>query len=159
MAASFRRPNRTGPLLILAGLFTCGLCAAAGPALATWSAGGSGTAAGAATVMPTGNAPSVSVAGSNVTVRWSAATLPGGVDVAGYIVQRFNAATGQLATIGPSCAGVVTSTTCTETGVPAGSWVYTDTPVQANWSGSQSPDSPPVTISPLTTASPPSTSQ
>lgn len=149
MATTLRRLSRTGPLLvILASLFTCGL-SAAGPALAAWSVGGNGNAAGAATVMPAGNTPSVAVTGSNVTVQWAAATLPGGIAVAGYIVQRYNALNGQLATIGPSCAGIVTSTSCTETGVPAGSWVYTDTPVLANWSGPQSSPSPPATVNPL----------
>jgi hypothetical protein len=30
--------------------------------------------------------------------------------------------------------------------VPSGSWVYTDTPVQASWSGGESPTSGTVTV-------------
>lgn len=148
MAVTFRRLTRpAGAVLVLAAC-ACGLSAAV-PALAAWPVSGSGHAAGAATTMPAGNTPSVVVSGGNVTVQWPAAVLPGGTDVAGYIVRRYNAATGAAVTVGPSCSGIVTSTSCTETSVPSGTWVYTDTPVQANWSGPESPDSPSATTSPL----------
>lgn len=146
--------RRAGRVLILASLVGGGLAAGAGPALAVWSASGSGSASGAANTMPAGSTPSVTLSGSNVTVRWSAATLPGGTDVAGYIVNRYDAVTGAPATVGAACSGIVTSTSCTESAVPDGSWVYTDTPVQVNWTGQESPQSSTVTISPLTTTSP-----
>ena len=43
--------------------------------------------------------------------------------------------------MGSGCNGVVAATTCTEQSVPAGTWVYTETPVQLNWTGGASPDS------------------
>lgn len=113
----------------------------ASAALAAWSAAGSGSAAGAAAVMPSGAAPSGSVAGTSVTVSWTAAQLSSGAAVAGYLISRTNANTGAPGTVGAGCSGVVTSTTCTEQSVPAGTWVYTDTPVQLNWSGGASPSS------------------
>jgi hypothetical protein len=33
------------------------------------------------------------------------------------------------------------TTTCTEDNVPSGTWVYTDTPVQQNWTRTASADS------------------
>lgn len=117
----------------------------AGAAIAAWSTAGSGTAGASATTMPTGNTPSVSASGSSVSVRWTAATLAGGTAVAGYVIHRYDAATGAPATVGAGCSGTVTTTTCTETSVPSGTWVYTDTPVQDSWTGAESPQSPPVT--------------
>jgi hypothetical protein len=111
------------------------------PALAAWSAQASGSAAGAATVMPTGTAPSGSTSGLNVTISWTAAAMGNGAAVAGYTISRYNASGGAKVTAGAGCSGTVTSTTCTEDGVPAGTWVYTDTPVQGHWTGGESPDS------------------
>ena len=122
-------------------------CALAAPALAAWSASGSGAADGAASTMPGGSTPAVSPSGSAVTVRWPAATFPNGAQVEGYVVHRYDTASGLEATVGSSCSGVVATTICTETGVPSGSWVYTDTPVQGGWTGAQSPPSPVATVS------------
>lgn len=119
----------------------------AGPAVAAWSPGGPGQAAGAATTMPGGNAPAVAVVGSAVAVRWPASTFPNGAAVEGYIVQRFDAASGQQATVGAACSGTVAATTCTESSVPAGTWVYTVTPIQGGWTGAQSASSSPATVS------------
>ena len=110
-------------------------------ALAAWSATGTGPAGAAATTMPAGAQPAVSVSGSSVTVRWSAATLPGGAAVSGYIITRINAVNGSAATVGAGCSGIITTTTCTEVVVPSGTWVYTDTPMQDNWTGTASPPS------------------
>jgi len=116
------------------------------PASAAWSAPGSGSGAGAAATMPTGTAPHATVSGTSVTVTWSAAKFASGVAVAGYTISRYNASTGTQASVGASCSGVITTTSCTEAGVTAGSWVYTDTPVEVNWTGVQSPDSTSVTV-------------
>jgi hypothetical protein len=109
--------------------------------LAVWASAGSGTAAGAAAVMPTGSAPSGSAVGSAVTISWSTATFANGAPVAGYVINRYNAATGAQATVGPGCNGVVTATSCTESPVPGGQWQYTETPVQLGWTGRESPAS------------------
>lgn len=97
--------------------------------------------AGAAAVMPTGTAPTGRAAGAAVTINWSAAEFQNGAAVAGYVVNRYDASTGTTETLGAGCSGVVTTTTCTEQSVPAGTWVYTDTSVQMTWTGGQSPAS------------------
>jgi hypothetical protein len=91
--------------------------------------------------MPSGGQPTASATGNSVTVSWPTAYFPDGQSVFGYVIHRFNAATGAQATVGATCSGTVTSTACTEQSVPAGTWTYTDSPVQDNWSGSQSPAS------------------
>jgi hypothetical protein len=116
-------------------------------ALAAWSAAqGPGSATGAATVMPSGTAPSGSAASASVTISWSAAKFPNGTAVAGYVINRYNAITGALATVNAGCSGVVTTPTCTEQSVQPGTWVYTDTPVQLTWTGGASPDSAPIVV-------------
>ena len=123
----------------VAAVFLLVLTAEAPDAVAAWSANGNGGSGAAATIMPTGFQPVVRVSGNSVTVRWPAATLPGGTPVSGYLIARYDAASGAAATVGPGCGGVVTATTCTELNVPSGTWVYSDTPIQANWSGPASP--------------------
>lgn len=130
----------------------------AATAIAAWSASGSGSAAGGALTMPAGNTPTASATGSNITVSWSAATFANGTAVAGYVVQRYDASTGAAATVGASCSGTVTSTTCTEQNVPAGRWTYTDTPVQQSWTGAQSSASSPVSVATAPTAAAPARS-
>lgn len=121
-----------------------GCCAVHLPqALAAWSVAGSGSGTSAATVMPTGTTPTASASGSTVNVAWTTATIPGGTAVAGYLINRYNL-NGSAAVVGGTCSGVVTSTSCSET-VPAGTWIYTDTPVQFNWTGTESPTSNSVT--------------
>lgn len=115
--------------------------APAGDAWAAWTASGGGGAAGAATVMPIGVAPTGGAMGTSVTVTWPAAKLASGAAVAGYVVKRYSSTNGTPATVGASCSGVITTTSCTESSVAAGSWVYTDTPVMVNWTGGESADS------------------
>jgi hypothetical protein len=129
----------------LAGSFTAALVL--GPvssALAAWSARGAGSAAGAATIMPTASAPGGS-ASSSVSISWPVATMANGVAVAGYVIKRYDA-NGDQVTVGAGCSGVVAATSCTEASVAAGTWLYTVTPVQLNWTGGQSPESAPITV-------------
>lgn len=138
---------RTARRLCCVVIAIAALCCVLPPAaLAAWSAQGTGSAAGAATTMPTGSQPAGSANVSSVTVRWPAATMANGALVAGYIVNRYNAVNGAAATVGAGCSGVVTTTTCTEQSVPAGTWVYTDTPVQLSWTGGRSPASAPIVV-------------
>jgi hypothetical protein len=90
------------------------------------------------------------VSNSNVTVSWSATSLPGGASVAGYVVRRYSTG-GALQTIGSGCSGTIATTSCTETGVPNGSWRYTVTPVQGNWTGAEGGQSTAVTVAVSTT--------
>ena len=121
-------------------------CLAAPTALAAWSASGTGQGGAAAATMPTGVSPTGSATVSSVTIRWTAVTLSNGAPVAGYVISRFNALNGSAATVGPGCAGVVTTTTCTELSVPSGAWIYTDTPVLQSWTGGASPASAPIVV-------------
>ena len=113
---------------------------------AAWTPGGSGFSSALAYTMPPGAQPSASASGSTVTLSWPTAFFPGSQAVAGYIIRRFDAATGSEATLGPNCSGTLTTTTCTETNVPSGSWTYTDSTVQGGWNGAQSAPSPVVTV-------------
>ncbi len=115
-------------------------------AQAAWSASGPGSASSLANTMPNGNQPAVSVSGTTVSLTWPAAVFPDNHGVAGYVIERFNASTGAQAVVGASCSGTVTTTTCSEQNVAAGSWIYTDTPVQDRWTGGQSPASAVATV-------------
>ncbi len=48
--------------------------------------------------------------------------------------------------MGSSCSGTLSGTSCTETGVPSGTWRYAVTPVLAGWTGAESALSASVTI-------------
>ncbi len=96
--------------------------------------------------MPAGNTPSGTAAGSSVTVTWSASTFAGGTPVPGYVVRRFDSITQVEATVLPACAGIVSGTSCTESGVPIGTWVYTVTPAAGAWRGGQSAQSAVVVV-------------
>jgi hypothetical protein len=106
-------------------------------------------AAGAATVEQ-GAAPTVSEAGpTNVVVAWASSGLSNGVPVDGYVVKRYDAATGAEATIGSGCAGTIAPRTCTEPNAPAGNWQYSVVPVFASdWRGLESPKSAAVDMGP-----------
>ncbi len=116
-------------------------------AFGAWSIPGSGAGAGAAATMPTGGEPSGSSSGTSVALSWPVARLSSGTAVSGYVISRFNEQTGAPASVGAGCSGIVTTTSCTELSVPAGTWTYTVQPVQANWSGGVSPESAAVTVS------------
>lgn len=120
--------------------------AAMTPALASWSLSGSGTAAALGDVMPSGTQPTASATGTSVLLQWSAASFAGGGTVAAYVVNQFNATTGNSQSVGPGCSGQVTGTSCTETGVPAGTWDYSISTVQHNWTGAAGPLSSAVTV-------------
>jgi hypothetical protein len=118
------------------------------PAYAAWSAVGSGAGGAAATTMPTGTAPNGTTGIGSVTVSWNAVSLGNGASVAGYVIKRYDATTGALQTVSGTCSGIVTATTCKDQPVPAGTWVYTDTPVLNNWNGGESPASASITVRP-----------
>src|SRR4029078_6966447 len=90
---------------------------------------------------PAGNRRTVSVSGRNVAVSWAAASFSGGAHVASYTVKRYAAARGVPATVKSGCDGSITTLSCTENAVPPGTWYYTVTPVQHNWTGAESPTS------------------
>ena len=110
----------------------------AAPGLAGWGSGGSGAGAAGAKSMPGGNTPTASLALTAVNVSWSASAFGGGPNVAGDIVKRYSGLGGGAQSPGGSCAGTVTGTSCSDTGIAPGGWKYTVTPVQGNWSGAES---------------------
>ncbi len=100
-----------------------------------------------ATTMPDGNKPTATVttpAGSTVSVSWAAST--GGASLAGYDVRSYDATSGVSRSVGPSCAGIVAGTSCSETSVPNGSWRYSVVPRQQAWAGAESPRSDSVVV-------------
>jgi hypothetical protein len=118
----------------------------AAPAAGAWSAGAGGSGAAAARTMPAGNVPSGTAAIGSVTVTWTASTFAGGTPVPGYVVRRFNTVTAAEATVLSACSGIRSGTSCTESGVPTGSWKYSVTPAAGTWRGGQSAQSAAVTV-------------
>jgi hypothetical protein len=117
-----------------------------GGAAAGWRVVASGGAAAKAKTLGSGNRPTGAVAGHKVSVTWLASAYLEGGAPAGYVVRRYNAATGAEQVVGSTCSGTISALTCTESGVPAGSWQYTITPATANWRGSQSVKSTTVVV-------------
>ena len=148
--------NRPYLVVAIAAAFTFAAILAGDVATAYWStaavAGGSGVSS-AATV-DRGATPVATATGeSSVTVDWDVTTLSTGHPTDGYLVHRYDAAVPAAATIGASCSGIITVSVCVESGVPAGEWVYSVTPViGANWRGAESVMSNPVITA---TADPP----
>jgi hypothetical protein len=115
-------------------------------ATASWQGGGSGTGYLQAKTMPTGNQPTAIVSNRDVIVSWAQSTFSGGNPVGGYAVKRYDTG-GSLQSIGSNCSGTVSGLTCTENGVPGGTWKYTVTPKQGNnWTGAESAQSASVTV-------------
>jgi hypothetical protein len=115
--------------------------AVTGGASASWAVGSSGTGATKAKTMLGGNVPTGSAAGSSVTLTWSASLFADGSTIPSYVIRRFNSLTSAEATVLSACSGIVAGTTCTENGVPLGSWKYTVTPAAGVWRGAQSAQS------------------
>jgi hypothetical protein len=111
---------------------------AASPASAGWSSTGTGNGAASARSLPAGNTPSASAGLGSVTVTWSQSSFAGGGPVPSYVVRRFNALSGVEGAVGAACSGLVSSTSCVESGVPTGSWKYSVTPAAGVWRGGQS---------------------
>ena len=106
-----------------------------------WAAGSEpgGNGASRAASVDAGATPTTSAMRGTVTVTWTASTLSTTTPVTGYEVNRYDATALAPQTIGSACAGLVTAATCTEDGVPTGTWVYTVTPRFAtNWQGAES---------------------
>jgi hypothetical protein len=113
-----------------------------GVAQASWGGTGSGSTFSKARSMPTGNTPTTSITGRNVTVSWSTSSFAGGgPNISDYTVKRYNTG-GALQSIGSNCSGTVSALTCTENNVNPGSWKYSVTPKSGtNWVGTESSQS------------------
>ena len=128
---------------LAAALLAALICAPA--ALGAWSSPGSGSAYAKARTMPGGNTPATTRSNRSVTVSWAQSSFSGGPAVGGYVVKRYLSG-GAVQTIGSACNVTITGLTCTETGVPAGTWRYSVTPRQALWAGAESTQSAAVTV-------------
>ncbi len=127
--------RRVAAVLALAALL-------APPGFASWRPLGSGSGAAKATsVAVAGNVPTGAVSSHSVTLTWTASTYASGATVSVYIVKRYDSVTSAAQTVGSACSGAVSGTTCTEAGVPTGTWKYTVTPAPGNWRGTESPKS------------------
>jgi hypothetical protein len=107
-------------------------------AAGAWVAAGSVPAAARAATVGAGSMPLAVGVLTTGTVTWTASTVAG-APVQGYRIRRYNAVSGAEAVVGGTCAGVVTGTTCTESGPGLGTWRYSVTPVLQGWSGAESP--------------------
>ncbi|MDQ4094712.1 MAG: hypothetical protein M3174_00680, partial [Actinomycetota bacterium] len=126
--------------VLVAWFIVASVSALALPAAAGWLIDSAGEGYGKARSMPLVAAPSVNVAGRNVTVTWSKAAFPDGTDVQDYRVARYNTS-GVVQGIGFGCESFVTGLSCTEAAAPPGDWRYTITPRHGNWTGAESPRS------------------
>ena len=138
---------RRRSLTVFAALFVLAL-AGVGAAYAYWSSSDStaSTAFAKADAVLGGATPGVVASGSSATITWTASALNSNqVGLSGYLVKRYDAATASQ-TVGASCAGTITSLSCTENNVPDGTWTYTVTPVFGPWRGTESPKSIPTPV-------------
>jgi hypothetical protein len=119
------------------------LTTASDRAQAFWGTSGTGAGGAALATLAQAATPTVQVTKNAVTLGWAAATLSNGIPVTGYTVTRYNSSN-VAQTVLNGCAGTITTTTCTETGVPDGLYTYTVTPVFSSWHGPASARSPQV---------------
>ena len=131
--------------LLAAGLVLLTALGAPEASRAAWQSPGSGAQSARAITLPAAATPSASVSGREVTVSWSASTLPGGGAVAGYVVRRYSTG-GVLQTTGSGCSGTVATTSCTESSVPPGTWRYAIAARQADWTGAEGGQSDAVAV-------------
>ena len=97
------------------------------------------------------NAPAtvtVAQSGSGVTAAWSAATLASGSGVQGYEVTRSDG------TVVCGSPALVTTLSCTDAGVPTGTYSYTVTAAYDSWSASTASGSITILTTPAITADP-----
>jgi len=123
-------------------------------AYAFFTAPVSGNALATAATVGAGGQPSAVASGTSVTLNWPQKTLSNGAPVAGYVIKRYDA-NGVAQSVNAGCAGTIAALSCTESGVPGGTWTYTDTPTLNGWHGAESPRSAQVVVSsqgPTTTA-------
>ena len=127
----------------------------AGAAFAFWATTDSSNPGQAlADTLPQGATPNQPVATPNpnsdtVQLAFSqVSTTTDHASITDYTLNRYAASGGSEAMdVGSCSAPSGGSVTCTETDVPDGNWVYTDTPTYAtNWVGTESAKSPAVTV-------------
>lgn len=132
-----RTAGRTSrPLLLFTGLLVT-LLVTASPAGAYWrsSGAGNGSATTGTLAPPTG--VTVPVNGSSgVPVSWTAST--GSPTPTGYYVTRTSGGT-TVAACGSSASSLVAGTSCTDAGVPVGTYTYVVTAAYRSWTAASTP--------------------
>jgi hypothetical protein len=118
---------RAGVVVVTAALVLAGASAA------SWSAASSGSGKAKAGAL-VGNKPTLSKSGvAVITVVVSWAATPGAT---GYVISR----TGGVGSLGGTCTGTVTATTCSDTPlVTLQTYTYQVTPVAGSWTGTAGP--------------------
>lgn len=152
--------RRTAKVAVALGLVVGLVALGAGVAFGLWIAtDSSNPAAAAADSLPQGSTPGAPTTdapnGSTVGLSFSqVSTTTGHVAVTSYIVTRYLASGGSGTTTSATCTITSGTVSCQETGVPNGTWVYTDTPAISgtNWTGAESGESPSVTVDTTTPA-------
>ncbi len=142
-----RHQRRVGrAVAVFVGVWLVALAVVPQQSWAQWVAHASGAGTVDADTLPEGDIPFAVVAGRNVTVTWDQATLTSGDPVQGYHLQRYPLTGTTPATMTTTCTGMITALSCVETNVPPGIWRYTITPLQAGWTGLESPFGSAVTV-------------
>jgi hypothetical protein len=109
------------------------LCTA--PAIAFFSATGSGYAAASLGSLSAPAAPTPTAGAGTVALGWPSVSPPAGSDTVRYYVQRDGVSAGGNC---PTQASPSTATTCTDSGLAAGTYHYTVTAVWRSWSATSS---------------------
>ncbi len=153
-----RRPKSRRRLVVLAVVIAVA-CACAAGALAYWTSGSTSGSNGRSDIgsLGTGATPSASLVGRTATVSWAQTIVSGSplgsLASGGYTVRRYAvSAPGTPITPGASCSGSITGApdplSCSESSLPTGRWLYTETPTYYLWTGGTSSQSTAVAVAP-----------
>ena len=129
-----RRPHvwpKRSRLLSIVGALTALAVVAIAPASAYWTSSGTGSGLGATGTLAPPTSVSVPASGSSpVPVGWTASAS--GVTPTGYYVTRTRDGV-TMAACGSSASELVTSTSCSDSAVPSGTYTYLVTAVYRSW--------------------------
>jgi hypothetical protein len=127
-----------------------------GPAAsAYWQTLGSNDGGARADTILALGAPTATASAGGAAVNWAQGSTAGGRAVSGYTVARYSSAIPNAkVAAGGGCAGTIsaplTTLSCSEAALPAGTWYYTVTPVLGSWAGVESARSGGVVIADTT---------
>lgn len=153
-------PNAPGKRIKLTWLLGAMLAASgAVNAHAFWAYTDGGNYAGAtADALQQGSTPVVAATGpSSVDIDFLRATTSSGREVTSYLINRYSSSIGIIPSASFTCSWAASTTlSCSETGVPDGTWYYTDAAHISGtlWTGIESSKSNAVTIDTVAPAAP-----
>jgi len=153
-----RRRLRSRRLWVpVAAILVTGACAAGAFAYWTSASATGGNGRGDIGTLGTGATPSAALVGRTATVSWSqtvvAGSRLGSLASGGYTVRRYAvSAPSTPITPGASCSGSITGgadpLSCSESSLPTGRWLYTETPTYYLWVGGESAQSTSIAVAP-----------